>query len=103
MLMFKKVFYAAIAAGQKTTTLRYWRRPRVRPGSVHTVPHLGKLAIESVQPILPEDLTDSHAHSDGFASLADLHTALNTLYSPAAVGADKRLFLVRFRFLGTGR
>ena len=43
MLFFKKRFFEAIESGTKTTTLRCWSHRRVKPGSVHTVPWLGRL------------------------------------------------------------
>lgn len=102
MLLFKKCFYEAIAGGAKTTTLRRWRRPMVRPGSVHIVPHLGQLRIDAVHTVESGELTEAHARADGFACLADLHAALGALYGPAD-GDDRRLYLVRFTFVPASR
>ncbi len=97
MLLFQKRFYAAIAAGTKTTTVRRWRRRQVRPGSVHTVPWLGRLAIESVEPVELADLSAEDAAADGFESLSALRAVLAELYAPDAPG---RWYRVRFRYLG---
>jgi hypothetical protein len=99
MLMFKKKFLASIAAGTKTTTLRYWRSPRVRPGSVHAVPGLGRVRIESVEPIPAGSLRRRHALADGFATLRALRAALRELYGQPARGDSRRLYLVRFTVL----
>ena len=43
MLLMKKIFFDAIRCGEKTTTLRYWQRQHINPGSVQFVRGLGKL------------------------------------------------------------
>lgn len=98
MLLFKKVFHDAIIAGTKTTTLRYWRYQRVKPGSIHTVPRLGRVRIESVQRVEMADLTADHARDDGFESLADLHAALAEMYGPNPETSGRQLFLVHFTY-----
>ncbi len=40
MLLMKKKYFEPIRRGAKTTTLRYWLRPRVKYGSVHKIPGL---------------------------------------------------------------
>jgi hypothetical protein len=98
MLLMKKVFFDGIRAGTKTTTLRYWRRRRVRPGSVQTVPGLGRVRIESAEVAEPGELSDDDARADGFADLAALRSALDELYPPEA-RAGRRLYRVRFTLL----
>jgi hypothetical protein len=83
MLLMKKVFFDAVRLGTKRTTLRYWRSCRIKADSVHTIPGLGKVRIESVQPVELRDLTDADAHADGFANLRALRQALHALYPPA--------------------
>ena len=98
MLLIRKRFFDDIRSGRKRTTLRYWRHMRVRPGSVHTVPGLGRVRIEAVRAVEPDSLTDAEARNDGFASAADLHEALAEFYPP-----EKRrgrvLYEVRFTLL----
>jgi len=98
MLFMKRQFFAAIRSGRKTTTLRFWARPRVRPGSVHSVRGLGKIRVTDVQVLDEQDLTHEHAHADGFGDLQQLRHALAMLYPPSG-RAGKQLYLVRFQFL----
>ena len=102
----KKEFFDAVRRGEKTTTLRFWRWQRVRAGQVHTVPHLGKLRIDTVRQVALAELTGEDAAADGFASLAELQSALEQMYPGAALaGADddgRKLYLVHFTFLGDG-
>ena len=86
--------------GAKTTTLRYWRRRRVRPGSLHAVPHLGRIRVESVEQVRLADLTEQHARADGFQTLGDLQEALATIYGQDPMTDGRQLYLVRFTFLG---
>lgn len=100
MLLFKKIYYDAIADGRKTTTLRFWKYARVRPGSEHTVPRLGRLRIEAVGVVDPGDLTEQHARDDGFTSLSELRMALEDMYGDDPAAEGRKLYLVRFRYLG---
>ena len=102
MLLMKKRFFEAIRSGEKTTTLRYWRRCMVRPGTLSTVPGLGKVLIEAAEAVDPDQLTDADARSDGFADLAELRSALHELY-PAEQREGRKLYLVRFRLANGGR
>lgn len=99
MLLMKKEFFDAIRSGRKTTTLRYWRRAMVRPGSRHTVRGLGVLDIKSVEIVKPDALTDEDAKADGFAAARDLLTALEQLYPPSGRGG-RALYRVRFVYPG---
>ena len=99
MLFMKRQFFAAIRSGRKTTTLRFWTRPQVRPGSVHSVRGLGKVRVTDVQPIDEQDLTHEHALADGFGDIEQLTNALATLYPPNGRGG-KHLYLVTFAYLG---
>jgi hypothetical protein len=102
MLLMKKRFFEAIRSGEKTTTLRYWRRRMVRPGTLSTVPGLGKVRIDSADPVDFDQLTDADARSDGFADLAELRAALHELY-PAERREGRKLYLVRFSLAAGGR
>ena len=98
----KKMFFEAIRAGGKRTTVRLWRRQMVRAGEVHTVPGLGKGRIEAVGEVALSALTESDAAADGFASKAELTAALRRMYPALGAGADdsdgRKLYLVRFAF-----
>jgi hypothetical protein len=95
MLLMKKVFFEAIRSGGKTTTLRYWRRRMVKPGSLQTIRGLGKVRIDEATCAELDDLTDADAQADGLADLKALKTALRDLYPPAR-REGRKLYLVRF-------
>ena len=104
-LLFKHRFFPAIRSGAKTQTVRFWRRPMVRPGQLAAVPFLhGRLVIESIEPLAGlADLTDADASAEGLASLTELLADLLAMYpalrsTDASAGA-RRLFRVRFRFV----
>jgi len=98
MLLMKRQYFDAVRAGTKTTTLRYWRWARVRPGSVHKVPGLGLIRIDSVEPVSPAGLSDRDARTDGFESLDDLHRALRQMYPPQSRNG-RSLYHVHFTYL----
>jgi len=95
----KKTFFEAIRAGRKTTTLRFWRHRRVRPGSTHNIRGLGRIRIDAVEETQADGLTDADAVADGLAGLAALRETLETLYPPPQRDG-RRLYLVRFTYLG---
>jgi hypothetical protein len=99
MLLMKKCYFDAIRSGRKTTTLRYWQRARIRAGSVHRVPGLGRLRIRAVEPVKRAELRAEDARADGFPDLPSLWEALERLYPPSA-RKGRTLYLVRFEFLG---
>jgi len=98
MLLIKRRFFEDIRRGRKTTTLRYWRSMRVQAGSVHTVPGLGRIRIDRILPIHPENISEQDAREDGFASAAELHKALADLY-PRDKRHDRRLYKIHFTLL----
>lgn len=91
MLLMKKAYFDAIRRGEKRTTLRWWTYARVRAGSVHLVPGLGRVRIDGVTTMQPGALRAAH----GFATLRELRAALAAIYGTAA-GEGKKLYLVRF-------
>ena len=101
MLLMKKTFFGAIRRGEKTVTLRFWRRQMVRVGEQHTIPGLGRVRIEAVREVALSELTDPDAAADGFASLDELLAALRKMYP--ALGEDggacgRNLYAVHFKF-----
>lgn len=95
MLLMKKKFFDAMRSGRKTTTLRYWQRRNVRPGSTHRVPGFGRVHIDSVEEVGFEDLTVADAHADGLADLASLRREIEALY-PAEQRRARTLYRIRF-------
>ncbi len=98
MLLMKKRFFEAIRAGQKTTTLRYWTRRMVRPGSVHTIRGLGRVHIDAVDAVDFAQLTDADARADGLTDLAELRDALEQMYTPVQ-RSQRTLYRVAFSLL----
>jgi hypothetical protein len=99
MLLMKKIFYDAIRDGTKTTTLRFWQRRMVRPGSEHRIRGLGRVRIDEVRPVELSDLTEADARADGLAGLEALRVALDEMYPPEQ-RKGRTLYLVGFTFLG---
>ena len=98
MLLMKKRFFGDIRSGVKTTTLRFWRWRHVRAGGLHTVPGLGKVRIEVVEPIDGNELTEEDACTDGFKDLHTLMRALDELYPPDR-RTGRNLYRVRFTYV----
>ena len=94
-LFFKKPLQEAIREGRKRTTIRRWARPLVRAGAEAYAPGIGWLAIESVESVELEHLSDADAVADGFDSRARLMSALHALY-PDQAEDGKRWFMIRF-------
>lgn len=74
-MLFKAPVLAAIAEGQVTLAFRRWRKPTVRAGGTLTTP-VGVLAIDRVEVVAVDTLTEADARAAGYASrqalLADL-------------------------------
>jgi hypothetical protein len=98
MLLMKKQFHEAIRTGQKTTTLRYWKRLMVKPGSVHTIPRVGKVRIEAVDAVELDELTEDDARCDGMESLAAIRQGLKEFYDDTA-RRERTLYRIRFTYL----
>jgi hypothetical protein len=97
MLFMRKEYFPAIRSGRKTTTLRYWSRRQVRPGSDHLIRGLGTVRVLSVERIGASQLTEEDARADGFNNLAELHRAMEELYPPEKRDG-RELYKVTFRF-----
>ncbi|HTW95610.1 MAG TPA: ASCH domain-containing protein [Tepidisphaeraceae bacterium] len=95
LLRFKTVFHQAIKRGSKTTTLRRWNRPLLRPGTTVLAPGIGTLAIERVETINWDDLSEADARADGFASMAEMRSVVKRIY-PKADQDGKAWYRVHF-------
>jgi hypothetical protein len=98
LLLFKKCFLEAIRAGQKRSTIRRWRTPRVRAGGRAFSPGLGWVNIENVDVVSLRELNDWDARVDGFASAMQMRRELKKIY-PHSKSDGKRWFRVRFKFV----
>ncbi len=80
MLLFKKCFLPAIRRGEKTQTIRLWKRRFMRPGQRSYIPGVGRIRILTVEPVRLEELTDADAIPDGFATADQLRAEISRLY-----------------------
>jgi hypothetical protein len=88
-----------IEDGSVTLAFRRWRKPAATPGGRQRTP-AGELAIDAVDPVAVEDITEDEARRAGHRDLADLRAELarhpdGTLYRIAfhRVGDDPRVSL----------
>ncbi len=98
MLLFKKKFLAAIAAGEKTQTIRLWKFRKMRPGQRSYIPGVGYIGILAVDEVALDGLTDADALPDGFPTADALRAEIQSLYGRQLAGGS-RAFRIRFRVL----
>lgn len=98
-MLFPQRFHAGLADGSVTLAFRRWRRPSVKAGGRQRTP-VGELAIDAVDEVALDDITDGEARRAGYADRADLLCELarrpdGTLYRIAFhhAGADPRIAL----------
>jgi hypothetical protein len=94
-LLFKRELFEAIKSGKKTTTLRRWKSCHIAAGDRVKVPGVGWLKIRVCETIKLSQLKSADARADGFASLADLHAALDRFY-PDQKGDGKAWYRIAF-------
>lgn len=90
-MLFRRPILDRIAAGTVTLAFRRWRRPTVRAGGTLTTP-AGVLAIEALDIVAAEDITDADARRAGFAGQDDLLASLEL--------AEGDLYRIAFRLQG---
>jgi hypothetical protein len=88
--LFNHQVWAGLSDGSVTVAFRRWKRPTVKAGGTLQSPG-GLLAIDEVEPIYPEDVTDGDARAAGYAGRA---AAL------ANLRPDGQLYRVRFHRIG---
>lgn len=98
MLLMKREFFDAIRRGEKTTTLRYWQRQHLNPGSVQFIQGLGELLINDVTQVNLSELTDSDARKNGFHNLLELDLTLDEIYTQEQ-RYSRELFLIQFTLI----
>jgi hypothetical protein len=101
MLLFKKKFLPAIRSGEKTQTIRLWKWRMMRPGQRSYIPGAGYVAIERVEQVQLEELTDADAVPDGFETADSLRHELSTIYGEK-LAAGYKAFRVVFRVTERG-
>jgi hypothetical protein len=97
-LLFKERFWAGIEDGSITLAFRRWKRPTVRTGGRLLHP-AGELAIDAVDLVTEESISEEHARRAGYVSrqalLAELGRYRGTLYRIKfhRLGPDPRVAL----------
>ena len=92
-MLFPAELWERIADGTVTSAIRRWKRPTVKPGGNLRSPG-GYLAIDSVEVITDEDVTDELARRCGF----DSATALLADLPPPS--PDRRSYRIDFHVAG---
>jgi hypothetical protein len=64
-------FHAGLADGSITLAFRRWRKPAARAGGRQRTP-VGELAIDAVDPVRIEDVTEADAQAAGYRDRAEL-------------------------------
>jgi hypothetical protein len=98
-VLFPQRFHAGLADGSVTLAFRRWRRAAAKAGGRQRTP-VGELAIDAVEPVALDDVTDADAPRAGYADLDELLAELarhpeGTLYRIELhlAGADPRIAL----------
>jgi hypothetical protein len=89
-MLFDRRGLRGIASGEVTVAFRRWRRPTVKAGGTLRT-RAGVLAIESVEPIEPAQITDADARRAGYPDRAAVLASLRP---------EGRLYRVAFRLAG---
>jgi hypothetical protein len=89
-MLFRQDDLRRIAAGEVTVAFRRWQRPTVKAGGVLRT-RLGVLAIESVDEVGPEQITDADARRAGRPDRAAVLASLR---------AEGRLYRIGFHLAG---
>ena len=64
-------FLPGLADGSVTLAFRRWRKPAARAGGRQRTP-IGELAVDSVTPVDPDDITEDEAIAAGYRDRAEL-------------------------------
>ena len=80
-----------VRSGEVTSSVRIWKRPRVKVGGRYPLPP-GQIIVDSIMEMSLEDVTHSLARRTGFEGVVDL---LKT----AKHGHGRRVFLVEFHYV----
>jgi hypothetical protein len=96
MLLFKKKFLPAIRSGEKTQTIRLWKCRMMRAGQRSYIPGAGYVAIDRVEQVELEQLTDADAMPDGFDTADALRHELTSIYGDK-LAAGYQAYRVVFR------
>ena len=74
-MLLKQETLSGIESGSITVAFRRWRRPTVKAGGT-LLTSIGQLAVETVEVVNLEEITEKEAAAAGFSSLASLQSQL---------------------------
>jgi hypothetical protein len=75
-MLFKERFWAGLADGSITVAFRRWKRPHAKPGGRMRTP-AGVLAVDAVEVVTADMITDEDARRAGFGSRSELMEELD--------------------------
>ena len=90
-MQFAKRLRDPIRNGEVTTTVRIWKRPRVRVGNRYAMDE-GYVVVDRLSEIDFEDITPKVARESGFAGVADL-------LKVAKHGSGETVYLIEFHYV----
>jgi hypothetical protein len=91
-MLFTKAHLEGIRAGEIEVAFRRWRRPTVKAGGTLTTA-IGVLAIDAVDPVEEDELSEQAARQSGFDGLDQLRAEL-------AKRSEGQLYRIRFHLKG---
>lgn len=90
-MMFARALRDRVRSGEITCSVRVWQSPRVKTGGLYRM-EPGRIRVDSLREIGPDEVTDDLARRSGFADAGDL-------METARHGSGDRIFLVKFTYL----
>lgn len=81
-----------VRSGEITCSIRIWHSPRVKAGNRYDSTGVGRIEIDSIEPIDLNDVTPELARESGFNGVVDL-------LKIAKHGSGSNVYLVRFHYL----
>jgi hypothetical protein len=88
-MMFTRRLRPGVQRGDITCSVRIWQSPRVKAGNRYDSAGVGRIEIDSIQPIEMSDITPELARESGFSGVVDL-------LKIAKHGSGRNVYLVRF-------
>jgi len=93
-MLFSRRLRDGVRTGSIRSSVRIWKRPRVRVGGRYPVDD-GSIVVDAITRIAPGDISDDLAKRTGFDSVDDL---LRT----ARHGTGENVYLIAFHYLPPG-
>jgi hypothetical protein len=92
---FTKRLRPGVQRGEITCSIRIWHSPRVKAGKRYDSTGVGRIEIDSIEPIELSDITPELARESGFNGVVDL-------LKIAKHGSGSNVYLVRFHYVRPG-